>query len=88
MKIFIHPARKEWGKLLARPVQKTKDIEKVVKPIFKKVKRQGDKALIKLALEYDHVAIEELLVRLRSSQRHRDRCRRRYRRRFAPQRPI
>ena len=62
MKLINNPSRSEWGKALARPVQKSKDIEKIVKPIMRKVKRAGDKALKKFALEYDHVEIKELLV--------------------------
>ncbi|ERM80950.1 bifunctional histidinal dehydrogenase/ histidinol dehydrogenase [Rhodonellum psychrophilum GCM71 = DSM 17998] len=60
MKIIINPPRPEWLKAMARPVQKTKDIEKIVRPIMRKVKRQGDKALKKFALEYDHVEIQNL----------------------------
>ena len=62
MKVIINPSKKEWKKELARPVQKTKEIDKIVKPIMRKVNRQGDKALRKFALEYDHVEIESLLV--------------------------
>lgn len=62
MKVLVNPSRSTWKKELARPVVKSKDIEKIVKPIMKKVKRQGDKALRKFALEYDHVEIDQLLV--------------------------
>lgn len=62
MKIVINPKVSEWASILERPVQKTKDIEKIVKPILQKVKRSGDKALKKFALEYDHVQIKNLLV--------------------------
>ncbi len=62
MKVIVNPSRKEWKKELARPVLKIKDIEKIVKPIMRKVERLGDKALKKFALEYDHVEIKNLLV--------------------------
>lgn len=62
MKILKNPDQDTWNKELARPVQKTKQINKIVKPIMRKVKRNGDKALIKFALEYDHVHLENLLV--------------------------
>ncbi|SHM91126.1 histidinol dehydrogenase [Cyclobacterium lianum] len=62
MKILVNPDVNTWSKELARPVRKMKDITKIVKPIMKKVKRQGDKALRKFALEYDHVEIDEILV--------------------------
>lgn len=62
MKILKNPDPETWSKELARPVQKTKHINKTVKPIFRKVKRNGDKALIKFALEYDHVHLDQLLA--------------------------
>ncbi len=62
MKVLLNPSQPQWKKALERPVLKTKSIEKIVKPIMRKVKRQGDKALKKFALEYDHVEIDQLLV--------------------------
>ncbi|EAZ83225.1 histidinol dehydrogenase [Algoriphagus machipongonensis] len=62
MKILKNPAPETWSKKLARPVQKSKQINKIVKPILRKVRRNGDKSLLKFALEYDHVQLEELLV--------------------------
>jgi histidinol dehydrogenase len=72
MKTISNPTQQEWGKKLKRPVQKTKDIEKIVKPIMRKVKRLGDKALRKFALEYDHVQIKNLLVSIEEVKRARD----------------
>ncbi|SFB56645.1 histidinol dehydrogenase [Algoriphagus aquimarinus] len=60
MKILDNPAKDTWKKHLARPVFKTKEINKIVKPILRKVKRNGDKALLKFALEYDHVELDSL----------------------------
>jgi len=48
--------------VLKRPVFDYDKIEKIVKPIFTKVKRGGDKALRKFALEYDHVELDSLWV--------------------------
>jgi histidinol dehydrogenase len=62
MKVLVNPSKHSWKKELMRPVRKMKEIEKIVKPIMQKVKRQGDKALKKFALEYDHVEIQQLLV--------------------------
>ncbi|WP_158856895.1 histidinol dehydrogenase [Lunatibacter salilacus] len=62
MKVLVNPPKSTWKKEFARPIRKMKDIEKIVKPIMQKVKRQGDKALRKFALEYDHVEIHQLLV--------------------------
>jgi histidinol dehydrogenase len=62
MQLLVNPSPEKWKKQLARPVQKTKEINKIVKPILKKVERNGDKALKKFAQEYDHVNLETLLV--------------------------
>ncbi|WPR76828.1 histidinol dehydrogenase [Algoriphagus sp. NG3] len=60
MKILDNPAKETWKKQLARPTFKTKQINKIVKPILRKVKRNRDKALFKFAAEYDHVELESL----------------------------
>lgn len=62
MEIITNPGRDEWEQLLARPTQEQKKIKKIVKPILKKVKRNGDSALLKFALEYDLVHMDSLVV--------------------------
>ena len=62
MEIINKPERNEWAKLLQRPTRKHKKISKIVAPILKKVKRNGDKALLKFALEFDLVHIDEVVV--------------------------
>lgn len=62
MKMLVNPEDSSWKKELARPVFKTKAINKIVKPILRKVKKNGDKALLKFAHEYDHVDLDSLLV--------------------------
>jgi histidinol dehydrogenase len=62
MKILMHPAANELEMALRRPVRKLKSIRKTVKPILKSVRQKGDIALKKYALEYDHVALDSLLV--------------------------
>lgn len=62
MQLLVNPSPEKWKKQLARPVQKTKEINKIVKPILKKVQNNGDKALKKFAQEYDHVHLDSLLV--------------------------
>jgi len=62
MKILNNPSQASWSKELARPIFKTKAINKIVKPILKKVERSGDKALIKYAHEFDHVHLDSLVV--------------------------
>jgi histidinol dehydrogenase len=62
MDIYDKPAREEWEEILKRPAQKFKKIEKIVRPILKKVKKKGDKALRQFALEYDHVELDNIQV--------------------------
>ncbi|CAN5353902.1 histidinol dehydrogenase [soil metagenome] len=62
MKFIKNPSPSEWPEILTRPALDFKKVEKVVKPILKKVKRKGDRALVKFALEYDHVEIKDFLV--------------------------
>ncbi|MBN7810446.1 histidinol dehydrogenase [Algoriphagus sp. H41] len=62
MQLLVNPSPEKCKKNLARPVHKTKQINKIVKPILKKVEKSGDKALRKFAQEYDHVHLETLLV--------------------------
>jgi len=62
MKILNNPNADIWKKSLERPVQKAKKINKVIKPIFKAVKKKGDQALIQFAEEFDGVKMTEILV--------------------------
>lgn len=62
MEIFDNPEKKNWDSLLKRPSKKLKKLKKIVKPIMKKVKRNGDNALIKFAAEFDLVHIEKLAI--------------------------
>jgi len=69
MEVYLNPERADWQAILSRPSQKTKKIEKVVKPILKKVKKKGDKALRQFALEYDHVELEKLQLSSKEIQK-------------------
>ncbi|WP_017731780.1 histidinol dehydrogenase [Nafulsella turpanensis] len=62
MEIIVNPERSRWPELLERPRQEQKRIKKIIKPILKKVKRNGDSALLKFALEFDLVHLEEVVV--------------------------
>ncbi len=62
MKVIEYPDKKEWSELIKRPAIDEKSIRKIVKPIIKKVRQKGDKALRKYAYEYDHVNLDEILV--------------------------
>jgi len=60
--VYLNPGQEKLKNILQRPSYDFSKIEKVVAPILDKVKRGGDKALKKLALEYDHVELEDLWV--------------------------
>ena len=62
MKILLNPSPEKWQKHLARPAMQTQKIKEIVKPIFEKVARNGDKALRKFAKEFDHVKLDSLLA--------------------------
>ena len=62
MKLLVNPSPEMWQKHLARPAMDTKKIKKIIKPIFEKVAKSGDKALRKFAQEYDHVQLDPLLA--------------------------
>ena len=62
MKILLNPSPEKWQKHLARPAMQTQKIKEIVKPIFEKVARNGDKALRKFAQEFDHVKLDSLLA--------------------------
>jgi histidinol dehydrogenase len=62
MKLLVNPSPEKWQKHLARPAMQTQKINQIVKPIFEKVKKNGDKALKKFAKEFDQVRLDNLLV--------------------------
>ncbi|MCU0448755.1 MAG: histidinol dehydrogenase [Bernardetiaceae bacterium] len=62
MQFISYPNRQDWPALLARPVSDVRAMEKKVKPIIKKVKKQGDKALYKLAHKFDNAKLDNLVV--------------------------
>lgn len=69
MEIINNPERSEWKKLLKRPSAKLKKTNKIITPILKKVKRNGDSALLKFALEFDLVHMDEVVVSQEDIQR-------------------
>ena len=62
MKIILNPSPEKWQKHLARSAMQTQKINQIVKPIFEKVEKSGDKALKKFAKEFDQVRLDSLLV--------------------------
>ena len=53
MKIIINPSPTDYNKLLARPVYNQADLLKTIKPVFEKVKKEGDKALKYFSKKFD-----------------------------------
>ncbi|RLV87889.1 Histidine biosynthesis trifunctional protein [Meyerozyma sp. JA9] len=51
------------AKTLARPVQKTADIMKLVLPIIENVQKNGDKALLELTAKFDGVLLDTPVLR-------------------------
>lgn len=62
MKIFKYPAREEWPGIIERPVRDTFIIEKSVSRILEKVRKKGDKAILKYTRKFDGVKLNSLLV--------------------------
>jgi histidinol dehydrogenase len=62
MKLIKYPERSEWPDLLQRPVFDALSLEKKVRKILDKVKKDGDKAVKKFTKEFDGVKISKLLV--------------------------
>jgi|TARA_B110000503_G_C7173569_1_gene425803 histidinol dehydrogenase len=60
--VYQYTNRQQLQEVLRRPLLDHAKIEKIVIPILDKVKRGGDRALKKLALEYDHVELDDLWV--------------------------
>ncbi len=62
MKLLNNPNKEIWRKELKRPIQKGSKIKEIIKPIFKEVRKNRDKALVKFAKKFDQVKIDSLLV--------------------------
>ena len=62
MQIYKYPDSSQWKEIIKRPSSDTALLEKIVKKILEKVKKQGDKALKKYSKELDGVKLRKLLV--------------------------
>lgn len=62
MQVYKYPERKEWSDLLMRPAFDSSSLEKSVKKILDKVKRNGDRAVKKYSKEFDGVKLKKLQV--------------------------
>lgn len=62
MKNYTYPKRENWEEIVKRPTLKSQDLEKIIQSVFNSVKKEGDKALIDLTLNYDGARLSNLLV--------------------------
>ena len=62
MKVFRFPAKNDWPDILKRPVADSQEIEKIVRPILKAVRRGGDEAVRRFIRQFDKVEIGDLVV--------------------------
>jgi len=57
-----YPDKKEWNKLIQRPVASQQELSELVKTIFSEVKKDGDKAISKYNLLFDKTAAKSFAV--------------------------
>ncbi len=62
MQVHKNVERKDWDKILQRPVFDSSKLERKVERIIRLVKRKGDKALFKFTRKFDGVSIREWQV--------------------------
>ncbi len=62
MKIYKYPSREEWTGIIKRPLIDSAKIEKSVTRILEKVRKKGDKAVVKYNKKFDGVKLNSLLV--------------------------
>ncbi|MBL7732748.1 MAG: histidinol dehydrogenase [Chitinophagaceae bacterium] len=62
MKMYAYPDIAEWNTILKRPATEKKFLQKTVRQVLKKVKKNGDKAVIKFTHAFDGVLVNSLRV--------------------------
>ena len=62
MKRIEYPAKKEWGRLLQRPVLDVEQLFDTVRDVIKQVRRDGDKTVEALEEKFDKVKLSSLVV--------------------------
>jgi histidinol dehydrogenase len=62
MKIFNNPPKETWPELTQRPQLELEFLESAVRNLLNRVKKSGDNALREFTLQFDKVAIQDLLV--------------------------
>ena len=62
MQVIKYPQKQDWQQILTRPAIDMDELEEVVNQIYKEIKCDGDKALLKYTWFYDRIKIDELEV--------------------------
>jgi histidinol dehydrogenase len=62
MQVYKYSDSSKWKEIMRRPPSDTSLLEKTVKKILGKVKKQGDRALKKYSQEFDGIKLKKLLV--------------------------
>ena len=62
MELIYCPPKESWCKYIKRPSQKGLDIESIVRPIFSKIKKEGDQALYSYCEKFDQVSLSSLQI--------------------------
>lgn len=62
MQEFRFPDRKDWKRILTRPTAGMADIEQKVLPILEEVRKGGDEAIRKFALQFDNILLNDFQV--------------------------
>ncbi len=62
MKIFEFPSKEQIKEIIKRPTLDFEQIEQKVRPIIEEVRKNGDQALRKFALEFDNILINDFKI--------------------------
>lgn len=62
MRTYINPPQVDWAEILRRPLMDNNQLESTVRQVLDTVRREGDKALLSYALQWDGVELDSLVV--------------------------
>lgn len=62
MRILENPKKDQWNSLLKRPAKNLEEMEEIVKEVFSKVEKEGNRALFEFTQKFDGVAVEQIRV--------------------------
>jgi histidinol dehydrogenase len=62
MQIFEYPNKGDWSEILVRPNKDAAELGSIVKDVLYDIKVNGDAAVKKYELKFDHVSLDTLLV--------------------------